>query len=113
MKRSKLKEPTPPPGLAEFVAKIAAGPSMRSADVIMEEYRKQWRAANEGGDYHLAPTMPMVAKALGIPDKTLSKKVRAMHSAGRLIRLGNDPVNIRYVPDEPEFTSALPTEEKP
>ena len=57
--------------------------------------------------------MVTVGKALGIPNKTLSKKARAMHDVGILVRLGDGAANVRYVPNEPEFTSALPTEEKP
>jgi len=112
MTRSKRKEPTPPPGLAEFVAQYGNDVFKSDNDAVMEEYRKQWRDAHENGDSHAIPTQSSVGSALGVSSKTISGRVISLTKAGKMIRLGTSRCKVSYVPNEPEFTSALPSEEE-
>jgi len=76
----------------------------------LDEYRKQWRAAHDGPGG--IPTQRTVGRALGIPHNTIRGHVAALTEAGRMLRFGKTRSTVMFVPNEPEFTSALSNEEE-
>jgi hypothetical protein len=110
MPRCKVKEPIPTPGLAEFVAGIANGNVATDADVL-NEYRKQWMAAHASGDVGMIPTHRSVSVTIGIPSRTVGNRADRLVRDGVMVRVKSRSGRTYYVPDEPEFTSALPDEE--
>jgi len=110
MTRSKVKEPVPTPGLAEFVAGISCGTVSTETDVL-DEYRKQWRAAHASCDVKAIPTQKSVGNAIGIPHRTVGNRVERLARDGNMVRVKSRSGRTYSVPNEPEFTSALPDEE--
>ena len=104
----KSREPKPPAGLAEFIAGIAN--RLSPEDVVLDAIREHWREAASRGDQHARPTYGSLARATGWSKGYVKRILSNLSISDRIVCLGMS-TNRLFVPNEPEFTSALEPEE--
>ncbi len=95
-------EPTPPPGLAEFIASRVD--DLGGDEEVYKALKAAWLDAAAGGGP--APTSTDVAERCSLSRSRVSARMKNMCDTGRLIVVGSQ-CGRRYIPNEPEFTAAL------
>lgn len=88
-------KPQPPNGLAAFIRRVTSSQD----DLLLEELRKQWRAAPSEG----TPTTASLAKATKTSEDAVRSRLARLAGEHRVVKRKAGP-RVFWLPNDDEFT---------